>query len=48
MLVEAAADAAGRAIDDEHYGAMVFYARTEIPEPYKSGVGRGSASIRPT
>ncbi len=39
MLIETAADAAGRAIDDEHYGAMVFYARTEIPEPYASSVG---------
>ena len=37
--VEAAAAAAGRAIDDEHYGAMVFYARTEVPEPYASMVG---------
>jgi probable F420-dependent oxidoreductase len=39
VMVEAAADAVGREIDDEHYGAMVFYARTEIPEPYASGVG---------
>ena len=37
--VEAAAATAGRAIDDEHYGAMVFYARTEVPEPYASMVG---------
>jgi probable F420-dependent oxidoreductase len=39
VMVEHAADAVGRTIDDEHYGAMVFYARTEIPEPYASGVG---------
>jgi probable F420-dependent oxidoreductase len=39
VMVETAADAVGRAIDDEHYGAMVFYARTEIPEPYASSVG---------
>jgi probable F420-dependent oxidoreductase len=39
VTVDTAADAVGRAIDDEHYGAMVFYARTEIPEPYASGVG---------
>ena len=38
-IVEAAATAAGRSIDDEHYGAMVFYARTEVPEPYASMVG---------
>ena len=37
--VETAAAAAGRAIDDEHYGAMVFYGRTEVPEPYASMVG---------
>src|SRR5690242_9468249 len=37
--VEAAAAAAGRTIDDEHFGAMVFYGRTEVPEPYKSMVG---------
>ena len=37
--VEAAAAAVGRSIDDEHYGAMVFYARTEVPEPYASMVG---------
>jgi probable F420-dependent oxidoreductase len=38
-LVEAAAGAAGRTIDDEHYGAMVFYGRTAVPEPYASMVG---------
>jgi probable F420-dependent oxidoreductase len=37
--VEEAAAAAGREIDDEHYGAMVFYGRTEVPEPYASMVG---------
>jgi probable F420-dependent oxidoreductase len=37
--VEAAADAAGRTIDDEHYGAMVFYGRTEVPEPYANAIG---------
>lgn len=30
--IEVAADTAGRAIDPEHYGAMVFYSRTEVPE----------------
>ncbi len=38
-MVEAAAATTGRTIDDEHYGAMVFYARTEVPEPYASMVG---------
>ena len=32
VAIEAAADAAGRAIDDDHFGAMVFYSHDEIPE----------------
>ncbi len=39
VIVEEAAAGAGRAIDDEHYGAMVFYGRTEVPEPYASMAG---------
>jgi probable F420-dependent oxidoreductase len=39
VLVDTAADAVGRTIDDEHFGAMVFYARTEIPELYAGSVG---------
>jgi len=34
VVVEEAAAAAGRAIDEEHFGAMVFYARTDIPDRY--------------
>ena len=30
--IEQAAAAAGRSIDDDHYGAMVFYTHDEIPE----------------
>jgi probable F420-dependent oxidoreductase len=30
--IEQAAAAAGRTIDDDHYGAMVFYTHDEIPE----------------
>ena len=40
VRVEDAATTVGRTIDDEHYGAMVFYARTEVPEPYASMVGQ--------
>jgi probable F420-dependent oxidoreductase len=36
VIVEEAATTAGRAIDEEHFGAMVFYARTDIPERYAS------------
>ena len=34
VIVEKAAADAGRAIDPEHFGAMVFYARTEVPNAY--------------
>ena len=33
-VVDDAAAAAGRAIDPEHYGAMVFYTRGELPAAY--------------
>ena len=38
QIVEQAAADAGRAIDAEHFGAMVFYARDAIPEPYASAM----------
>ena len=41
--VEEAADAAGRAIDPEHYGALLFYARGGVPE----GLARIVAARRP-
>jgi probable F420-dependent oxidoreductase len=34
VIVEKAAADAGRAIDPEHFGAMVFYTRNEIPPEY--------------
>jgi hypothetical protein len=34
VIVEQAARDAGRVIDPEHFGALVAYARTEIPEGY--------------
>ena len=34
VLVDEAAAGAGREIDAEHFGAMVFYTRGEIPETY--------------
>jgi probable F420-dependent oxidoreductase len=33
-VIEAAADAAGREIDPEHYGAMVLYSHDELPEAF--------------
>ena len=35
-VIEAAAADAGRAIDPEHFGAMVFYSHGEIPEPIRA------------
>ena len=35
-VIEAAAAEAGRAIDPEHFGAMVFYSHGEVPEPVKA------------
>ncbi|HEY3722576.1 MAG TPA: LLM class flavin-dependent oxidoreductase [Acidimicrobiia bacterium] len=34
--IEAAAAEAGRAIDPEHFGAMVFYSHGEVPEPIRA------------
>ena len=38
VLVDETAAAHGRGIDPEHFGAMVFYARTGVPEQYTKGV----------
>lgn len=35
-VIEEAAAAADRAIDPEHYGAMVFYSHGEVPEPVRA------------
>jgi probable F420-dependent oxidoreductase len=35
-VIEEAAAAADRAIDPEHYGAMVFYSHGEVPEPVRT------------
>ena len=41
--IEEAAAAAGRALDPEHYGALLFYARTGVPD----GLARIVAARRP-
>jgi probable F420-dependent oxidoreductase len=38
-IVEEAAAVANREIDPEHFGAMVFYARDHLPEPFASNLG---------
>jgi probable F420-dependent oxidoreductase len=43
-IVDEAAAEAGRAIDGEHFGAMVFYGRTEIPERY-SAISRARGGV---
>ncbi len=40
VIVDQAATDAGRTIDPEHFGAMVFYARTEIPSAYAQAMAR--------
>jgi probable F420-dependent oxidoreductase len=40
VVVEQAAADAGRVIDPEHFGAMVFYARTETPSEYARAIAR--------
>jgi probable F420-dependent oxidoreductase len=46
-MIEAAAEAAGRAIDDEHYGAMVFYTRGEIPEALATAIASRNPGVDP-
>jgi probable F420-dependent oxidoreductase len=46
-VIEAAADAAGRAIDDEHYGAMVFYTRDEIPDALAKAIATRNPGVDP-
>jgi len=40
VVVEKAAADAGRAVDPEHFGAMVFYTRTEVPTEYARALAR--------
>ena len=47
VVVEKAAAEAGRAIDPEHFGAMVFYARTETPSEYARARSRSDAGSTP-
>ena len=46
-VIEAAADAAGRAIDPEHYGAMVFYTRGEIPDALLAAISARNPGTDP-
>jgi probable F420-dependent oxidoreductase len=46
-VIEAAAAAAGRAIDDEHYGAMVFYTRDEIPDALAAAIASRNPGVDP-
>lgn len=46
-VIEAAAEAAGRAIDDEHYGAMVFYTRDEIPDALAQAIATRNPGVDP-
>jgi probable F420-dependent oxidoreductase len=46
-VIEAAAEAAGRAIDDEHFGAMVFYTRSEIPDALVDAIAKRNPGVDP-
>jgi probable F420-dependent oxidoreductase len=46
-IIEEAASEAGRAIDDEHFGAMVLYAHHELPAPFLELIGRRSPERDP-
>jgi probable F420-dependent oxidoreductase len=46
-VIEAAAEAAGRAIDDEHFGAMVFYTRSEIPDALAAAIAARNPGVDP-
>ena len=47
VVVEEAATAAGREIDPEHFGALVIYARTEIPELLAAAVAHRRPGLDP-
>jgi len=47
VVVEDAADEAGRAIDVEHFGALVIYVRDEIPELLAAGIKTRRPDIDP-
>lgn len=46
-VIEEAADAADRAIDPEHFGAMVFYSHGEVPEPVRALIAARNPDANP-
>jgi len=46
-VIEAAAEAEGRTIDDEHFGAMVFYTRSEIPDALVAAIAARNPGVDP-
>ncbi|MDQ1533201.1 MAG: hypothetical protein QOF28_962 [Actinomycetota bacterium] len=46
-VIEAAAEAEGRTIDDEHFGAMVFYTRDEIPDALVAAIAARNPGVDP-
>lgn len=46
-VIEEAAAAAGRVIDPEHFGAMVFYTTGELPEPVRALIASRSSAVDP-
>ena len=46
-VIEDAADAAGRAIDPEHFGVMVFYTHDEIPDAFAQVLASRNPDVEP-
>jgi probable F420-dependent oxidoreductase len=47
-VIDDAAAAAGRSIDPEHFGAMIFYAPGEIPEPLRALIAARAPDAEPS
>ena len=46
-VIEAAAEAEGRSIEDDHFGAMVFYTREEIPDALVAAISARNPGVDP-
>jgi probable F420-dependent oxidoreductase len=46
-VIESAADAAGRSLDPDHYGAMVFYRHGPLPDPLRALIAGRTPDVDP-
>ncbi len=47
VIIDEAAEAAGRALDPDHYGAMVFYRHGPLPEPLRALIANRTPDVDP-